>query len=316
MLRAMIRNWFINPYHHVRALWRILLYVGLCFVLILGVRWLLGLVPFPEEGEGVLLTYRESVARGAGSAALIIAAFVMLRWVDKRPFAMLGLSLLTGWKRDFGVGIAIGLAMLTTCLVLLWAGGWMQVSLNEITPALLGGISWALLVFFAAALLEELMLRGYIFQAFIEGSRVWIAVILLSSVFSIMHFDNPSASVASSINVFLAGVLLSVCYLKTRSLWLPTGLHLGWNWVQSSFWGMGVSGFHVQHSVFIAEPQGIEWLSGGSFGPEASFMTTVVIAVTTIWIWKTNMLGVCDELQTAWAGYPRGFRQPPQSSAE
>jgi len=143
---------------------------------------------------------------------------------------------------------------------------------------------------------------------------VWIAVIVLSSFFSVMHFDNPDATIPSSLNIFLAGVLLSVSYLKTRSLWLPTGLHLGWNWMQASFWGMGVSGYHVKWSVFSAEAQGADWISGGKFGAEASIFGTVVILIATYLIWKTDKLGVEKSLERQWSAYPKGYGLKPKDN--
>jgi hypothetical protein len=189
-------------------------------------------------------------------------------------------------------------------------------SLNDLTLALLAGVSKAILMFFVAALAEELLLRGYPLQAFIEGTRTWLAVIVLSSVFSVLHLSNPDVTLPSALNIFLAGVLLSVCYLKTRSLWLPTGLHFGWNWAQGSIWGVGVSGFHVKWSVFSAQPVGAEWISGGKFGAEASIIATVVIAAAAYLIWTSERIGVAEEIEVLWSEYPRGYKLPPQPVEE
>jgi len=314
MLPPMIRRVFVNRFGHLRALWRIAIFLLLTFALATAIGWLIRFIPFPDEGDA-LLTWKELGDRGGLTLAMILAALIALQWIDRRPLMLLGLGLLDGWKRDFGLGLIIGVVMISITLALLWAGGFMLLSLNDLTLNLLAGLSKALLLFFVAALLEELMLRGYPLQAFIEGSRVWIAVILLSSIFAVLHLDNPDSTIPSSLNIFLAGVLLSVCYLKTRSLWLPTGLHLGWNWMQASFWGMGVSGYHVQWSVFAAEPQGADWISGGKFGAEASIVATVVVALTAYLIWKTNKFGVTEKLETAWSAYPKGHGLPPDSAA-
>jgi len=305
-------SWFINQFGHLRAFWRITLVLVITFALSYAFSWLVKFIPFPDEGKA-LITWKEFGHRGATLTAMILAAFITLRWIDRRPITLLGLNLLHGWKRDFGVGLIIGIGMISIALACLWAGGWMSMSLNDLTLGLLGAISKAFLLFFVAALMEELMLRGYPLQAFIEGSRVWIAVILLSSIFSVMHFNNPDATIPSSLNIFLAGILLSVCYLKTRSLWLPTGLHLGWNWMQASFWGMGVSGYHVKWSVFSAEAQGAEWISGGKFGAEASIFATVIISVVAYLIWKTDKLGVSKTLETQWSAYPQGYGLKPRN---
>ena len=304
------RAWFINRFGHLRAAWRIALFLILTFMLVAIIDWCVDFISFPDEGDA-LLTWKELGSRGGNCLAMILAAYITLRWVDRRPFVLLGLNLSEGWKRDFGLGLSIGIVMISVTLALLWAGGWMSLSLNDITPILLGGITKALLLFFVAALMEELLLRGYPLQAFIEGSRVWIAVILLSSIFSVMHLDNPDSTIPSSLNIFLAGILLSVCYLKTRSLWLPTGLHLGWNWMQASFWGMGVSGYHVKWSVFSAEAQGAGWISGGKFGAEASIIATVGIVVVIYLIWTTKKLGVSNELEAGWSVYPKAYGLPP-----
>ena len=304
-------SWFINQFGHLRAVWRIVAVLVITFVLAAAFGWLVSFASFPDEGDA-LLTWQGLGKRGSVLLAIILAAFITLRWIDRRPITLLGLGLLEGWKRDFGLGLIIGIAMISIALGCLWAGGWVSLSLNEITLSLVGALSKAMLLFFVAALMEELMLRGYIFQAFIEGSRVWIAVIVLSSIFSVMHFDNPDATIPSALNIFLAGVLLSVCYLKTRSLWLPTGAHLGWNWMQSSFWGMGVSGYHVKWSVFSAEAHGADWISGGQFGAESSIFATVIILIATYLIWKTDKFGVEKSLEKQWRAYPQGYGLKPQ----
>jgi len=304
-------SWFVNQFGHLRAVWRIVALLIITFVLAAAFDWLVSFASFPDEGDA-LLSWKAMGSRGGSVIAMILAAFITLRWIDRRPITLLGLGLLEGWKRDFGLGLIIGIAMISIALGCLWIGGWVSLSLNDITLSLVGALSKALLLFFVAALMEEIMLRGYIFQAFIEGSRVWIAVIVLSSIFSVMHFDNPDATIPSALNIFLAGVLLSVCYLKTRSLWLPTGAHLGWNWMQASFWGMGVSGYHVKSSVFSAEAHGADWISGGQFGAESSIFATVVILIAIFLIWKTAKFGVEKSLGEQWRAYPKGYGLKPQ----
>ena len=52
------------------------------------------------------------------------------------------------------------------------------------------------------------------------------------------------------------------------------------------------------HKIFhrklapLLEPTlaGPEWVTGGAFGPEGSLVTTAVLALATIWIWRTSRL--------------------------
>lgn len=309
------RPWFVNQFGHRRALWRIALFLLVALLLGAAIRWFVRQIPLPDEGDA-MVSWKGIVGSSGACVAMIIAAYTALRWLDRRPAALLGLSLSAGWKRDLALGMLLGFVLVSSILLCLRIGGWVSLSLNDLTPALLAGVSKAMLMFFVAALAEELLMRGYPLQAFIEGSRPWIAIIVLSSVFSVLHLSNPDVTLPSAVNIFLAGVLLSVCYLKTRSLWLPTGLHFGWNWAQGSIWGAGVSGFHVQWSVFAAQPQGADWISGGKFGAEASIIATVVIATAAYLVWKSEKIGVADELEVLWTKFPRGYKLPPQTVEE
>jgi hypothetical protein len=309
------RSWFVNQFSHRRALWRIALFVLIAFLLGAAIRWFVRQLPLPDEGDA-MVSWKGIFHTSGACVAMIIAAYTALRWLDRRPAALFGLSLSAGWKRDLALGVLLGIGLFSGVLFCLWIGGWMSLSLNDLTLALLAGVSKAMLAFFVGALAEELLLRGYPLQAFIEGSRAWIAIIVLSSIFSVLHLSNPDVTIPSALNIFLAGVLLSVCYIKTRSLWLPVGLHLGWNWAQGSIWGIGVSGFHVQWSVFAAQPHGADWISGGAFGAEASIFASVVVAVAAYLIWKSERIGVAKELEELWTEYPRGYKLPPQPAEE
>jgi hypothetical protein len=108
-----------------------------------------------------------------------------------------------------------------------------------------------------------------------------------------MHWGNPGMHGATkawaTVNIALAALLLGFCYLRTRSLALPIGVHLGWNWAQGSLLGFGVSGTTdikgAWTPIFHGRP---DWLTGGTFGLEASVICTLVcgVAVVALWRWK------------------------------
>ena len=88
--------------------------------------------------------------------------------------------------------------------------------------------------------------------------------------------------------VALAAILFGLAYLRTQSLALPIGLHFSWNWVLGQFFGFGVSGIE-QQGVLIAETTNLPiWLTGGSFGPEASIFAVLVdlLFIVILWRWK------------------------------
>ncbi|MGH8107872.1 MAG: lysostaphin resistance A-like protein, partial [Arenimonas sp.] len=163
----------------------------------------------------------------------------------------------------------------------------------ELDPARsLSAMSYGFYVFLFVALFEETLFRGFIFQRLLDGAGIWVAQIVLALLFALGHWDNPGMDGATkfwaSLDLALGAVMLGLAYMRTRSLALPIGLHLGWNWSQGYLLGFGVSGLdHTGwfHPVFQGKA---EWLTGGNFGPEASVFAVAVdlIFITMLWKWK------------------------------
>ena len=103
-------------------------------------------------------------------------------------------------------------------------------------------------------------------------------MLISSAAFSILHLLNPNPSLASSLGIFLAGLFLAYACLASGQLWLPIGLHLGWNFFEGPIFGFSVSGLDLQTSVFfdLAEA-GPDWATGGLFGPEGGVVVTLVL---------------------------------------
>ena len=103
---------------------------------------------------------------------------------------------------------------------------------------------------------------------------------LLSSLwFGIAHLGNPNtdAKVFVAVGIFLAGVFLAYGYLSTKQLWLPIGLHIGWNFFEGVGFGFPVSGLDIYHLTRITV-SGPELWTGGAFGPEAGLVLLPGIA--------------------------------------
>jgi hypothetical protein len=101
-------------------------------------------------------------------------------------------------------------------------------------------------------------------------------------LFGAVHLNNPGASVWGFLNTIVVGVLLSVAYLRTRSLWLPWGLHFGWNFALGAVFGLPVSGLNDFSVMLTSSAQGPRWLTGGAYGMEASATGTLVLVLGLI----------------------------------
>jgi hypothetical protein len=130
---------------------------------------------------------------------------------------------------------------------------------------------------------EELIFRGYPFQALVQGMGPTAAMVLMSIIFGFLHLSNPNVTLFSTVNTVLAGLFLSVAYLKTRTLYFPFGLHFSWNFVQSFILSLPVSGLLTNRTIFIPTDYGPDWLTGGRYGPEAGVGTTFIMVAAIVW---------------------------------
>jgi hypothetical protein len=155
-----------------------------------------------------------------------------------------------------------------------------------------GTLTYGVYLFLCVALFEETLFRGFLFQRMIDGMGIWVAQIGVALLFAAGHWGNPgmegTTEIVATIDLALGAILLGLAYLRTRSLALPVGLHLGWNWTQGHVLGFGVSGYDYAgwvRPVFEGRPQ---WMTGGEFGPESSVFAIVVdiVLITLLWRWK------------------------------
>jgi len=105
------------------------------------------------------------------------------------------------------------------------------------------------------------------------------------------------------INTALAGVFLSILYIKRRSLWLPIFLHFSWNFSMGCIFALPVSGINFDETPLTTEIMGPEFLSGGKFGIEGSILTTVLLGISIAVLLWTNFLKPSVEMKKRWDHY-------------
>jgi membrane protease YdiL (CAAX protease family) len=131
---------------------------------------------------------------------------------------------------------------------------------------------------------EEWMFRGYMYRALKERWRWWVAALVTSAGFGLMHLANPDFSAAALLNTFLAGMLLALLVERSGSLWSATLAHGVWNFGVASLASLPVSGLRVFH-LLETSVAGPEPLTGGGFGPEGSLLLTALAVLLSILLW-------------------------------
>jgi membrane protease YdiL (CAAX protease family) len=317
---------FINDESQLRSGWRIVVFVICVIVASIATAGILSTInllfpslPLTREpsdpsdylsnSELVYLT----VSRLSNLVSVAAATAVCARLLERRSFGSIGFKMHRGWLRDIFIGSLIGGAALALAVCIIWIAGAVsfQTASHEKAPlaqrSIILAFGAALLFFLIAAAFEELLFRGFIFQAFLRGAGPVWAVLLTSVPFGIAHLGNPSATLFSTLNTVLAGVWLGVAYLVTRSLWLPTGLHFSWNLAMSFFFGLPVSGLVTVDRLAVVNGRigSPDWMSGGSYGPEGGFAATVALIVATAFLWKSGLFRPSKEmLEAAIHGLP------------
>ena len=170
-----------------------------------------------------------SVAAGHGS---ILFSSLLVGWacgalLEELPFKALGTLPHRGWLRNLLIGSLLGAGSLFLAALLTTVTRGIRFSLDPAGPKLIGQtLAVSILVFLFAGAAEEMLFRGYPLQTLTRANLAWLGVLLTSVPFAAAHLNNPNAVAGFTfINTALAGVWLAVAYLRTRSLWLPFGLH-------------------------------------------------------------------------------------------
>jgi membrane protease YdiL (CAAX protease family) len=185
--------------------------------------------------------------------------------------------------REFAAGAAVGATIIVIATAAISAS-------TNVSHAIGRGFPWSdlLIVYVPAVLNEELMFRGYPFQKLRQSNRRF-AVFFSSACFASLHAGNAGFTLLALLNVFLGGVLLALAYERYERLWLPIGLHLAWNLTSGPILGDEVSGYGSARSLLIERGSGPVWLTGGTFGLEASvWMTVVEIAAISFMLHRSN----------------------------
>lgn len=222
----------------------------------------------------------------AGMLAIALAAnLLVLRIFNSRRVVDLGLW----WNRASMENLALGIlgGAGAACLVLVPAVAAGAARIHG-TPD--DQPSFAALLFVSALLAmgamgEELMMRGYGFQILLAACGVWATIIPTGVVFAWLHTGNPHATWLGLANTAGFGILFGYAYARSRDLWLPAGLHFGWN-VALALFGVNVSGLRMKvtgHEMVWSA--GNLW-SGGEYGPEASVLTSAMMIALALYLWK------------------------------
>jgi membrane protease YdiL (CAAX protease family) len=272
-------------------------------------------VVLPLRAFGPLLDPRFFQKGGIGTANEVFLVAVALAWplqvlvtlafvrfLDHRSLASLGARApLGGGRAALRQSVAAPLSAVAVlgawlALILVLPASYAAVRFEGISadfshppawwpfpPALL--LLMMLLGFLLQGGLEEWIVRGYIYHTLRERWRPGLAALVSSVLFALLHAVNPHVSTVALLNVVLAGMVLAALVERTGSLWSATLAHGAWNFALACLLSLPVSGVRLFH-LFDVTATGNSGLTGGGFGPEGSWLLTLIGIPLTVWLWR------------------------------
>jgi uncharacterized protein len=295
-------NFFIDEHGHLRSGWRLAIFAisflicaQLCEVLLL---WGIAGVLHRSALDVAVSNWGFAAGHGAILFSAGLVGWACGKLFEELPLRALGCLPERGWLRNLGVGSALGAASLLLAALLATLTRGIQFRFDTAGPRSIGAtVAVSALVFVFAAAAEEMLFRGYPLQTLTRANLAWLGIILTSVPFAAVHLRNPNVVPGFTfVNTALAGLWLAVAYLRTRSLWLPLGLHWSWNWAQASLLGLPVSGIDrlAPAPLLRAINSGPDWLTGGSYGIEGGAACTIALLISTLVIWRTKLISLSD----------------------
>ncbi len=268
-------NIFLNKENKIKNIWWVVI-----FFLLLS-SFLFPLILLADR-----LSFEITMAH---QAILIAIVSIICQLLRRKPIIELTGSLNLNWLKELFSGLIIGAALMILPVILLSIFGFVHWEINAFSlSTLTSGFSILLL----AAVTEELLFRGFLFQRLIQAFGKWPAQLIVAGLFLLTHINNPGMTgmvkLLASINIFFASIMFGIAFIKTKSLAMPLGLHFMANYTQGTLLGFGVSGDKdpsLFKPIFNRTPI---WLNGGDFGMEASILGLCFVFIITVYLYFWN----------------------------
>ncbi|MFK7821405.1 MAG: lysostaphin resistance A-like protein [Planctomycetaceae bacterium] len=255
-----------------------------------------------------------AVVNSTMMCCLLVVALLAARILDRRSIIDFGLRIDRRWILDLIGGVVVGSVMVAIVFLIQYQQGWIEVQRSSLEWRTLlklqtGWVITTLMV----AVAEEIMFRGYQLKNLSEGLSgikrpfgMIIAVFVGSLVFGAVHGANPNADVVASISILFAGVMFCLGRIYTGSLAAPIGLHFSWNYGIAAVLGLPVSGQVIPGSLLETTAEKNLW-TGGDFGPEASPIVILCMAIGTIafMCWPKKQTSAAENVQQLKTYLPR-----------
>ena len=221
------------------------------------------------------------------SFVFILLLFIFwVKVIEKNSLSSLGF-VKKNWLKYLGWGILLSLLQMGVIALVYQVGGIGTFELNELSLEPILFILGLFPFWLLQGGTEEVATRGWLLTRIAARTNLPLAIAISSSLFGILHLGNAGVTFLSVLNIILDGVLAGLLFIYTDSIWLVVAQHGTWNYVQGNLLGFQVSGTGADASIFsFTMGDGPVWLTGGAFGAEGSIITTLVLLVSLVIVYR------------------------------
>ncbi len=271
---AINRGWLRSLIYFFAIIITFLLFDSLGYIIINAFSeiTLKGPISYRRENIYLLVIYQLFILTG-----ITLLTLFFRKHIDNKSIKSLGF-LNYRFRNDIFLGLLLGFILIGTGFLTLYILSYL--SIGEIltnSQYLSGSLILCLLI----SWIEELSFRGYILNNLAESFHPYIALLISSLSFAALHIFNSGLSILAFTNLFLAGILLGIVFIYTKTIWFALSLHFSWNFFQGPVFGFKVSGIEMD-SLVIQSLEGTDFITGGEFGFEGSLLCSLLIIISII----------------------------------
>lgn len=186
--------------------------------------------------------------------------------------------------------IAAVVMPVSVLIISILTGGYWEISFPDLETTLstiAGGVAFYGL---GAGITEELVFRGVIMGCLEQRTNKYVAVLVPSVLFGMLHLIGNDLDIISAVQVVAAGsvvgILFSLITYENGSIWNSAVVHAVWNMVfVSGVLHIGSSADSSSICSFVLENKSF-LISGGDFGIEASVISVMVYLSFCVIAWR------------------------------
>ena len=254
-------------------------------VALLSVGQVVGLViwrllPLPADSPVVKTGFLYYVNVGVW---LVFVAYMMFTQKNRPILSWLGSRAEGNRLSMFALGLLIGFVLNGFCAVVALLHGDICLRFDgvDLLPTV---------ILFVGVLIqssaEELACRVFMYQR-LRGAYARPAVALVGNpaLFAVLHLMNSGVTALSVLNIFLVGLLFSMCVYYFDSFWMVAAIHTSWNFTQNILLGLPNSGNVVPFSIFKLERAADSLAYNVGFGIEGTALACVVLVAACVCVY-------------------------------